>query len=113
MQGHPGVPLSPLYNTSRDDLSALWPHFQLDVQRISVVDAADPSQDRPAALRAPGDVLIAQVGYSPDVSLAVRSEYFLVSVEARQGTTLARARALLQRASSGRTWPTVVWQVVE
>jgi general secretion pathway protein K len=48
-----------------------------------------------------------------DVSLAVRSEYFLVSVEARQGTTLARARALLQRASSGRTWPTVVWQVVE
>lgn len=54
----------------------------------------------------------AQIG-ADDVSLAVRSEYFLVSVEARQGTTLARARALLHRGSSGGTWPQVVWQVLE
>jgi general secretion pathway protein K len=48
-----------------------------------------------------------------EVSLAVRSEYFLVSVEARQGTTLARARALLHRRSVARAWPEVVWQVIE
>lgn len=46
-----------------------------------------------------------------EVALAVKSSYFYVTVEARQGTTLARARALLQR--TGNTWPGIVWQVVE
>jgi len=50
---------------------------------------------------------------SSESSLAVRSDYFYVSVEARQGTTIARARALLRRVGPGRTWPAVVWQVVE
>jgi general secretion pathway protein K len=55
-----------------------------------------------------------QGAVSPDdVSLAVRSDYFLVSVEARQGTTIARARALLHRGGGGRAWPEVVWQVIE
>ena len=48
-----------------------------------------------------------------DVSLDVRSDYFLVSVEARQGTTIARARALVHRGGAGRTWPEIVWQVIE
>jgi len=48
-----------------------------------------------------------------DASLAVRSDYFYVSVEARQGTTIARARALLRRGGPGKAWPAVVWQVVE
>lgn len=48
-----------------------------------------------------------------DVSLAVRSDYFLVSVEAHQGTTIARARALLHRGGGGRAWPEIVWQVIE
>jgi general secretion pathway protein K len=48
-----------------------------------------------------------------DLSLAVSSEYFLVSVEAHQGTTLARARALLHRGGGGRAWPEIVWQVIE
>ncbi len=65
--------MSPLYNTSRDDLAPLWSHFDLDIQRINVVDAADPSQDRPAVQRGPGSVLVAQVGYSPDVTAAVRT----------------------------------------
>jgi 2-polyprenyl-3-methyl-5-hydroxy-6-metoxy-1,4-benzoquinol methylase len=65
--------LSPLYNTSRDDLAPLWAHFNLDIGRISVVDAADVGQDRPAVQRGPGDVLVAQVGYSPDVAAAVRT----------------------------------------
>jgi SAM-dependent methyltransferase len=73
MLGPSEAPLSPLYNTSRDDFAPLWPHFHLDLQRIAVVDAADPSQDRPSLTRAPGDILIAQVGYSPDVSLAVKT----------------------------------------
>ncbi|MEO8304857.1 MAG: type II secretion system minor pseudopilin GspK, partial [Betaproteobacteria bacterium] len=46
-----------------------------------------------------------------EAALAVKSSYFYVTVEARQGTTLARARALLAR--TGNTWPGIVWQVVE
>jgi general secretion pathway protein K len=46
-----------------------------------------------------------------DLGLSVRSDYFFATVEARQGTTLGRARALLQRRAG--TWPAVVWQVVE
>jgi general secretion pathway protein K len=44
-------------------------------------------------------------------ALAVRSSNFYVTIDARQGETRARARALLRR--SGGTWPVVVWQVVE
>jgi general secretion pathway protein K len=44
-------------------------------------------------------------------SLGVASNYFLVSVRARQGDALAQARALLKR--DGGTWPTVVWQTLE
>jgi len=43
----------------------------------------------------------------------VKSGWFEVSIEARQGETLARARALLKRAASGTDWPSVVWQTVE
>ena len=46
-----------------------------------------------------------------DIGLDVKSSYFDVTVEARQGETIARARALLHRA--GSQWPVVVWQVVE
>ncbi|MBK9704362.1 MAG: type II secretion system minor pseudopilin GspK [Betaproteobacteria bacterium] len=46
-----------------------------------------------------------------ELGLAVRSDYFYATVEARQGTTLGRARALLRRRAGA--WPTVVWQVVE
>jgi general secretion pathway protein K len=44
-------------------------------------------------------------------ALTVRSDFFYVTVEARQGTTRARARALVRRA--GAEWPAVVWQIVE
>ena len=44
-------------------------------------------------------------------ALSVKSEYFLVSVEARQGITVARARALVRRA--GGVSPAVVWQIVD
>ena len=46
-----------------------------------------------------------------DNALSVKSNFFYVTVEARQGATAARARALLQRSGGG--WPIVVWQVVE
>ena len=48
-----------------------------------------------------------------EAPIAVRSDYFYVSVEARQGTTIARGRALLHRAGPGKALPVVVWQVVE
>ena len=43
----------------------------------------------------------------------VRSDWFEVSIEARQGDTLARARALLRRVPAANSWPIVVWEVVE
>jgi len=46
-----------------------------------------------------------------DLALSVRSNYFYVTIEARQGATQSRARALLRRGSGGR--PAIVWQVVE
>jgi general secretion pathway protein K len=45
--------------------------------------------------------------------LAVRSDWFEVTIEARQGDTLARARALLKRSTTASEWPIVVWQTVE
>lgn len=44
-------------------------------------------------------------------TFAVSSSYFLVTVRARQGDTVAQARALLKRAQGA--WPVVVWQTIE
>jgi general secretion pathway protein K len=46
-----------------------------------------------------------------DATLGVSSNYFLVSVRARQGEAIAQARALLKRESG--EWPAVVWQTLE
>jgi general secretion pathway protein K len=46
-----------------------------------------------------------------ETTLGTGSSYFLVSVVARQGQTIAEARALLRR--DGREWPIVVWQTLE
>ena len=56
--------------------------------------------------RLPRDTVLAS-----DAGLSVKSSYFYVTVEATQGATLARARALLRR--SGSAWPAIVWQIVE
>jgi len=45
--------------------------------------------------------------------LTVRSDWFAVTIEARQGDTLARARAVIRRSSIAGEWPVVVWQTVE
>jgi general secretion pathway protein K len=45
--------------------------------------------------------------------LDVKSDWFEVSIEAQQGDTLARARALLRRSSIAGEWPIIVWQIVE
>jgi prepilin-type N-terminal cleavage/methylation domain-containing protein len=44
-------------------------------------------------------------------AFAVASSYFLVTVRARQGDTVAQARALLKRSQGA--WPVVVWQTIE
>ncbi|HVN34862.1 MAG TPA: type II secretion system minor pseudopilin GspK [Casimicrobiaceae bacterium] len=46
-----------------------------------------------------------------DSTVSVKSGYFYVTVEARQGETIARARALLRRSSGAPT--AIAWQVVE
>jgi general secretion pathway protein K len=43
----------------------------------------------------------------------VKSDWFEISIQARQGDTVARARALLKRSTPGSAWPAVVWQTVE
>jgi len=48
-----------------------------------------------------------------ETQLSVRSDWFLVTIEARQGDTRARARALIRRSSTTTDWPLVVWQTVE
>jgi general secretion pathway protein K len=45
--------------------------------------------------------------------LTVKSDWFVVSIEARQGDTVARARALFKRSVAAAEWPTVVWQTTE
>jgi general secretion pathway protein K len=45
--------------------------------------------------------------------LSVTSDWFVVTIAAQQGDTVARARALLRRASGPAAWPSVVWQTVE
>jgi general secretion pathway protein K len=45
--------------------------------------------------------------------LSVKSDWFVVSIDARQGDTVARARALLKRSATASEWPTLVWQTVE
>jgi type II secretory pathway component PulK len=41
----------------------------------------------------------------------VASRFFLVTVRARQGDTIAQARALIERG--GNAWPRIVWQTIE
>jgi general secretion pathway protein K len=48
-----------------------------------------------------------------EMILAVKSDWFVVSIEARQGDTVARARALFRRSAAAADWPTVVWQTIE
>ena len=38
---------------------------------------------------------------------------FTVSIEARQGDTVAHARAMLKRSTVAGQWPSVVWQTIE
>jgi len=45
-----------------------------------------------------------------DVALAVASSYFLITIDARQGTTHSRARALVRRGGAASS---IVWQIVE
>ena len=57
--------------------------------------------------RLPGSVTV------DETMLTVKSDWFLVSIEARQGDTVAHARALLRRSTTSGQWPGVVWQTVE
>jgi general secretion pathway protein K len=57
---------------------------------------------------------LARPQLKPDeTQFTVRSDWFEVTIEARQGDTLARARALLKRSTTTSEWPIVVWQTVE
>jgi general secretion pathway protein K len=46
-------------------------------------------------------------------TLSVTSDWFVVTINAQQGDTTARARALLRRSTTAGAWPSVIWQTVE
>ena len=46
-----------------------------------------------------------------EATFDVRSQYFIVTVIARQGGTRAQARALVDRSKGA--WPAIVWQTLE
>lgn len=48
-----------------------------------------------------------------ETTVDVKSDRFEVSIEAKQGDTVARARALLKRSTTPGEWPVVVWQIIE
>jgi hypothetical protein len=58
--------------------------------------------------RLPGGALVVD-----ETILSVKSDWFVVTIDARQGDTVARARALLKRSATASEWPTLVWQTVE
>lgn len=51
------------------------------------------------------------VSMGDESAYSVGSRYFLVTVRARQGETVAQARALIERTSEA--WPAIVWQTIE
>ncbi len=55
--------------------------------------------------------LPSSVSLGDETMYSVGSHYFLVNVRARQGETVAQARALIERSGNG--WPAIVWQTVE
>jgi type II secretory pathway component PulK len=55
--------------------------------------------------------LPARASIGDEAGYTVGSRYFLVEVRARQGETLARARALIDRSPG--TGTTIVWQTIE
>jgi type II secretory pathway component PulK len=95
---------------SRDVLAAVFGKTGNDIPAAIMAARAQRPFNTIADFRA----RLPEGAVSPDdTSLAVKSDYFLVSVEARQGTTIARARALVHRGGGGRAWPEIVWQVIE
>ncbi len=51
------------------------------------------------------------VAMGDEAMYSVSSDYFIVTVRARQGDTMAQARALIHRTGTG--WPVVVWQTID
>jgi general secretion pathway protein K len=45
--------------------------------------------------------------------LSVSSDWFVVTIQAQQGDTVARARGLLRRSPIPSAWPNIIWQTVE
>lgn len=103
----PGTPLN--VNTAAPEILAAVVD-KLDAERSAALVAARTQKPYTTVAefraRLPEGATLAD-----DRGLSVTSDYFYVTVEAKQGATLARARALLRR--SGGKWPAIVWQVVE
>jgi len=93
---------------SPEVLATLFDNLRKDKVAQIVADRAKAPYQSIADFRAR---LPEGVALADDSALSVKSDYFYVTVEARQGATKARARALLKRG--GTEWPLVAWQVVE
>jgi len=63
--------LSPSANTSRELFAPLLGELGFEAEHVHLIDPAAADQDRPAAAGVPGHVLVAPVGYAPDLGRAV------------------------------------------
>ena len=93
---------------SAEVLAAALPELTSEALATLLADRAGKPYSTIAEFRAR---LPRGVTLGDDTAFAVSSNYFLVSVRSRQGEAVAQARALLKR--DGRSWPVVVWQVLE
>ena len=72
---------------------------------------ASRAQQSFASVAAFRERLPSGVALGDEAMYAVASRFFLVTVRARQGDTIAQARALIERG--GNAWPRIVWQTIE
>jgi SAM-dependent methyltransferase len=60
-------------DTCLELFAALLSELGFEVERVHMVDPADPDQDQRAARAAPGHVLVAPIGYAPDLGRAAQT----------------------------------------
>jgi general secretion pathway protein K len=84
------------------------------LDRTAVLALVSAREQKPFASAADFRSRLPRTDIAVDETLIdVRSNWFEVSIEARQGDTLARARAMLKRSTVAGEWPVIVWQTVE
>ncbi|MEP6656831.1 MAG: type II secretion system minor pseudopilin GspK [Betaproteobacteria bacterium] len=103
----PGTPVN-VNTASAEVLAAILDAASVDAIAALTASRAQKPFTTVAEFRAR---LPSGVRLDSEDALDVKSRFFEVTIEARQGATVARARALVRREPEH--WPVIVWQIVE